>query len=220
MHSSTSREDVSSKHYPKMPHSAIICGQTGCGKTELVLDLLESHYRGYFENIVFICPTWRHNSTYVAGRRPWLFNDSEVYLIDPCDSSGENRLHDWLKLCHKTFENEETLYVIDDCASSKVLSKKGDELTNLAYSGRHTKQSVWIITQKYKSVLKDFRTQTKWTALFFCKDRDSFDECLQENDVIPVLELRDELKKTLASTKHSALIMITEQPTSYYVHMP
>ena len=31
---------------PKYPHSAIICGQRGCGKTEFVLDLLESEYAG------------------------------------------------------------------------------------------------------------------------------------------------------------------------------
>ncbi len=37
---------------PKYPHCAIICGQTGCGKTEFVLDLLEKEYRGVFKNIV------------------------------------------------------------------------------------------------------------------------------------------------------------------------
>ena len=42
---------------PKYPHSAIICGQTGCGKTEFVLDLLESQYAGVFDNIVIFCPT-------------------------------------------------------------------------------------------------------------------------------------------------------------------
>ena len=30
---------------PRDPHSAIICGATGCGKTVFVLDLLEEHYR-------------------------------------------------------------------------------------------------------------------------------------------------------------------------------
>ena len=36
----------------KYPHSAIICGQTNCGKTVFVLDLLQNEYKGMFENIV------------------------------------------------------------------------------------------------------------------------------------------------------------------------
>ena len=34
---------------PKYAHSAIICGLTGCGKTEFVLDVLESEYAKVFE---------------------------------------------------------------------------------------------------------------------------------------------------------------------------
>ena len=32
---------------PRTAHSAIICGQTGCGKTAFVLDLLEGPSWGY-----------------------------------------------------------------------------------------------------------------------------------------------------------------------------
>ena len=49
---------------PKYPHSAIICCQTGCGKTEFVLDLLESEYAGVFDNIVILCPTINWNKAY------------------------------------------------------------------------------------------------------------------------------------------------------------
>ena len=38
--------------------------------------------------------------------------------------------------------------------------------------------------QKYNSVSKDVREQIKWLYLFFTKDRDSFEDCLRENDVI------------------------------------
>ena len=49
---------------PTDPHSAIICGQTGCGKTVFALDLLEGPYRGVFRHIVVMCPTAPHNKTY------------------------------------------------------------------------------------------------------------------------------------------------------------
>ena len=44
---------------PKYPHAALICGQTGCGKTEFVLDLLslpleKGGYLKYFEYIVIM----------------------------------------------------------------------------------------------------------------------------------------------------------------------
>ena len=40
--------------FPKYPHSAVITGQTGCGKSVFVLDLLEKKYQGVFENIVIL----------------------------------------------------------------------------------------------------------------------------------------------------------------------
>ena len=54
---------------PCEPHSAIICGQTGCGKTQLVLDELlhpdHGCYRDAFEVVFILCPTWKRNHTYL-----------------------------------------------------------------------------------------------------------------------------------------------------------
>jgi hypothetical protein len=90
-------------------------------------------------------------------------------------------------------------------------------LSELAFSGRHAGQSVWVLTKKYNSVLKDLREQTRWVALFHCKDRDSFDNCLRENDVIPAREERAAVRQLLAETKHSKLLLKTDQPTAYKV---
>ena len=80
---------------------------------------------------------------------------------------------------------EPTLYIIDDCFALTALKKKKDMLSILAFSGRHAEQSVWVLTQKYNSVVKDLREQTRWVSLFHCNDRDSFEDCLRENDMIP-----------------------------------
>ena len=61
-------------------------------------------------------------------------------------------------------------------------------LSELVFSGRHAEQSVCVISRRYNSVLKDLSEQTKWVCMFYTKDRDSFDNCLRENDVIPTLE--------------------------------
>ena len=191
------------------PHSAIICGQTGCGKTIFILDLLERQYRSVFEHIVIICPTFKHNKAYLE--RSWIGSDDEVYILDPHD-----RLHDTIRAFYNIFEGESTLYIIDDCSASQALTKKKDMLSELAFSGRHAKQSVWVLTQKFNSVLTDLREQTQWVALFHCKDRDSFDECLRENDAIP-REERISIRAQLASRKYAKLIIQTTPPSAYCV---
>ena len=195
------------------PHSAIICGQTGCVKTVFALDLLElprhrGGYRDTFAHIVILCPTARWNKAY--HERRWVRADPEVFLLNPGD-----RLQDYLRAFYSAFAGEPTLYIIDDCSASKALTKKKDMLSELAFSGRHASQSVWVLTQKYNSVLKDLREQTKWIAIFHCKDRDSFEDCLRENDVIPTKEERVALRKQLSEAKHAKLILKTDQPAAY-----
>ena len=195
---------------PHTPHSAIICGQTGCGKTVFCLDLLEGPYRGVFRHIVILCPAIRHNVTYQG--RPWVWGDPEVYIVDP----GE-RLHDWLRYWHHRFRGEPTLYIIDDCSATKAMTKKKDALSELAFSGRHAQKSVWVLTQRFNAVLKDLREQTQWVALFHCKDRDSFEECLRENDVIATREERVAVRRQLAGTRHVKLLLNTAQPAAYHL---
>ena len=52
--------------YIKEPYTTIFTGPTGCGKTHLVLDLIEKEYKKHFDYIIIICSTLRENSTYHA----------------------------------------------------------------------------------------------------------------------------------------------------------
>lgn len=196
----------SSTKIPTQPSSAA----RRAAEKLFIVDLLEGPYRGDFRHIVILCPTVRYNKTYQS--RPWVWSDPEVYIVDP----GE-RLHCWLRAFHNRFAGEPTLYIIDDCAASKALTKKKDMLSELAFSGRHAEQSVWVLTQKYNSVLKDLREQTRWVALFHCKDRDSFEDCLRENDVIPTRKERAEVRQLLSDTKYAKLLLKTDQPAAYKV---
>ena len=195
--------------FPKTPHSAIVSCQTGCAKTVFILDLLKKEYRGTFDHIVILCPTIKYNKTY--QNCPWIWTDPELYILDPGD-----RLHECLAKFYDTFKGTPTLYIIDDMSANKALTKKKDTLSELAFSGRHAQQSIWVCSQRYNSVLKDLREQTQWIALFHCKDRDSFEDCLRENDVVPQEE-RVNIRKQLASKKHSLLVLNTNQPAKYKV---
>ena len=205
---------------PKYPHCAIICGQTGCGKTEFILDLLEKEYNGVFENIIILCPTINWNKAY--KNRSWIVDvkkpkTKNLKIVNPISKDGEEKLQELLRIFFKKYAGKPTLYIIDDCSATKELTKKKDMLSELAFSGRHAEQSVWVISQRYNSVLKDLREQTKWLCIFYTKDRDSFDNCLRENDVIESLEERQKVKEELKKKKHRKLILKTDQPTDYWL---
>ena len=85
---------------PKYPHCAIICGQTGCGKTEFVLDLLETKYRGVFNHIVILCPTIQWNKAY--KNRDWIGDvrkpkTKNIIIVNPI-VNGEEKLQELLKM--------------------------------------------------------------------------------------------------------------------------
>ena len=62
--------------YIKEPHTTIFTGQMGCGKTHLVLDLIEKEYNKHFDFIIIIFLTPRENSTYHA--KEWIKNNDKV----------------------------------------------------------------------------------------------------------------------------------------------
>ena len=63
-------------HIEKL-HTSIFIDQTGCGKTHLVLELMEKEYNIHFDYVVIICSTLREdNKTYYA--KEWIKNDDNA----------------------------------------------------------------------------------------------------------------------------------------------
>ena len=198
-------------NFPMFPHSAMFVGATACGKTEYMLKLLETNYKNHFEYIVVLCPTILDNKTYLS--RKWILDDENTFIV--CDV--ECKLNDWIGRFTKVFKGHETLFIIDDCSAEGEINKKRDALSELAFSGRHRGHSLWVLTQKYNSITKDVREQVKWLCLFFTKDRDSFEDCLRENDVVPDKNERNRLKESLRNRPYSKLILKCYQPTGYHL---
>ena len=114
------------------------------------------------------------------------------------------------------------MFIIDDCSAEGETNIKRDALSELAFSGQYRNHSLWVLMQKYNSVSKDVREQIKWLCLFFAKDRDSFEDCLRENDKNEKnnkndKNKRDRLKKCLQDRPYSKLILKCYQPTGYHV---
>jgi hypothetical protein len=198
--------------YPtkKSCHLEVI-GSTNSGKSFYILNLLKTHFKNVFNEIVIFCPTVFVNKTYLNSKFIW--QDDNVFIVNPQD-----KLNECLEYYFNLFKSPETntLFIIDDCSAEKSIVKKRQTLSKLAFSGRHHNISVWLLTQKLHSINKDFRENCRWCVVFWTKDRDSFQDCLRENDIVPHEEI-NKIKETLKSKKHSKLVLILEQPTSYFI---
>ena len=167
-------------------------GATNVGKTEYLLRILEIEYKNHFEFIVIMCPTiLDNNKTYLS--RKWIFDDSNVFTVFDL----EGKLNEWIKLFGNTLKFRQTLFIIDDCSAEDEINKKRDALSELAFSGR----------LRNNSISKCVREQVKWLCFFFTKDRDSFEDCLRQNEVVLDKNERDRLKKCLQDRPYSKLIL-------------
>ena len=83
-----------------IPFNAFIVGPTNSGKTHFLVKQLCGPFRGKFDYIVLICPTFAHNRTLYrfAERDPW------VYVII-CE---QHQVENWLKVA-SFFPKEATL---------------------------------------------------------------------------------------------------------------
>lgn len=197
------------------PFNMIVSGQTNCGKTHSVLDLLETTYRGKFSTIVIFCPTFLENMTY---NRPFVLKDPNIIVLPP--DMVENNLDVMLSLCAKVYgspaQAHNTLFLIDDCANLRDTKTKSSELTKLAFSGRHLNISVWCLTQKYNAVVKDFRENLRMLILYHQKDEDGLRDALRENNIVPKEE-RDSVVSDLKDRKRANLVMRLEFPYKYAI---
>ena len=74
-----------------------------------------------------------------------------MYFI-VCDVEG--KLNEWIRLFTDTLKGHQTLFIIDDCSAESEINKKRDALSELAFSGRHRNHSLWVLKQKYSSILR------------------------------------------------------------------
>ena len=116
------------KDYIKDPYTVMFTALTGCGKSHLVLDLIEKEYNNYFDCIIIICPTLQWNITYHA--KDWIKNDDKVWLIEPKD-----KLCQWVEKLQQLIACLETLFIIDDIITDEGLDKRRQYQLELTISG-------------------------------------------------------------------------------------
>jgi len=116
-------------------------------------------FRGRFDFVVLICPTFAHNRTlYRFAER-----DPRLYAII-CE---QHQVELFLKLASFSFEGTNTHIVLDDCAASKYVKGRRGELVKVGFSARHSGISVWMLTQQLSSIAKPFRENVAAIVLFY-----------------------------------------------------
>ena len=72
-----------------IPFNTLIVGPTNSGKSRFVVDQLYGPFRGKFDYIVLICPTFTHNKTYHQIGE----NDLQMFVI----ICAQHEVEIWLK---------------------------------------------------------------------------------------------------------------------------
>ena len=109
-----------------------------------------------------------------------------------------------------------TLFLIDDIIADETLNKRHQPLLELAISGRHRGDSLWMLTQSYTAVPNNIRRQAKMLYVWYPKNRTDLNAILEENDVIDPEELA-RVKAQLKQGKHTCLIMRMEHSRAYMI---
>ena len=108
----------------------------------------------------------------------------------------------------------ETLFIVDDIIANKDLDKRRQPLLELSISGRHRGHYLWLLTQSYLAIPKNFRKQAKAIFVWYPKERADLRTIHDENDVLTDDELvvaTDFLKKT----KYTYLLIQNEFPRRF-----
>lgn len=221
---------------PYFPHTAIINGATGCGKTFQIMKMLlpGGEYYNYFDVVIVLCPTFIHNSTYnmyydVTFGVNKINNDlTHFYYVNPNHSDGAwlvnprkygrraIDIQEWITCLSEQFFGCEILFILDDLIADPKIKQKRNSLCELAISGRHTRRSLWLLTQKYNGLNKDVREQSMFIISFWSKDRKSFIDMINENNTnISTDDIKQIEEELCKGDKRSFIFIKCFKPIGY-----
>ena len=157
----------------KKPFHLTIVGATGTGKTHFLLNLLEKEYKGYFNRIYLICPTFHENKTY----KEWAYTMDDEVIVPPCSLNDieyvlEHIVEDSTRMGDHDDGNK-NLLILDDCASSGAL-------VTSAFGSRHDGLSVVVITQQFTSIAKPWRDNQSRLVFFYNSNKKDVDQMFND----------------------------------------
>ena len=143
----------------KLPFNALIVGPTNSGKTQYLLNQLRGPFRGKFDYIVLLCPTFVKNKTY----KGFVDRDPNIFVI----VCLQHEIEDWLRW-PATSSLAPTPCSYSTTAPRRKMSRgRTGQLVNLGFSARHDGISVWVLTQQITSISKPYRDNIATIVLFY-----------------------------------------------------
>ena len=175
----------------------IIVGMTRCGKTHYLLKKLESDYKGCFEHIFLICPSYPWNKTYLEWK---YINDKKIFPI-PCK---QDQVDSFIEYIEEMFGGTKSLIILDDCAQGPTVKGFTNNFISLTFSGRHKGSSTIVITQQFHAVSKKFRDNTDLMVTFYNPNSNDMKGFLTECKKLPKEEI-ERIEDELLNNKYSKL---------------
>ena len=158
--------------------------------------MIEKEYNKHFDYIIIICPALRENETYHT--KEWIKNELK-----------------WIKKLSELLRFLEVLFIMDDIIANESLDKRRQPLLELSISGRHRGHCLWLLTQSYTSIPKNFQNKhTKAVFVWYLKERADLKAIHDENNVLTddkLIVARDFLRES----RYGSLYIQNEYPRRF-----
>ena len=194
------------------PFNMIISSMMACGKPHYLLNMLEKYYKGHFENIFLICPTYFWNKTYQNCKH----NDNKRFFLIPCDQNEVDGLHRYIT---NIYCGTNSLISLDDCASSQSIKNRTSEIVKLGFSARHIGFSTIVSTQQLTAIANPYRENiSKWVT-FYNPNRKDMQTVLDESLHVTKEEEKRIIGK-LKNNKYARLEILLRHPYTQHIVCP
>ena len=188
---------------PKIPFRALITGSSGCGKSNLLINMILDIYKNAFSRIYIWSPSINVDTIWLPVKK--YINETMKIDIDkePCFFQEFNA-EDMEKIIdtqHKVIEYQKKhkmnklfgiLYMLDDISDDPRVSTHNKLLNSLYVRGRHNNISIITSVQKVSTVPPIIRVNA--THLFFFKVR-NFKEIEILQDELSAVVRRNNLQE-------------------------
>ena len=192
-----------------MPFNVIIVGMTACGKTHYLTRELKTTFRGKFENIFLICPTFHWNKTYDQN---FIHDDPNFFVI----SCKQEDVEEYLKYVVDFTKGRESLIILDDCTSTTSVKNRVGELVKLGFNARHMGISTIVITQQLTAIAKPYRENISKLVTFYNPNKSDMKIILDEYLFIDDGEIRS-IKRQLKGNKYAHLEINLVHPYNHEI---
>jgi hypothetical protein len=171
---------------PRLPQHRFrlgIIAPSFSGKTNLILSLIKERrfYYGYFK--VFIFSKSVYNDPIFDN-----INIAEKYLCNELSESKIEKILEHQGYLKGKYEDEDKmeklpnlLFIIDDCAGDTQLLSRTSIINELFFRGRHSNLSLIVVSQSYKMVSKNIRTNFSDLVFFGAENDGELKSIAEEN---------------------------------------